>query len=120
MLFLFSDVGQDDAPTRIRIGSHLDMARFLEPAGQAGMSHLVLDEMGKHRPEALATGEAGTVYLCHPFLVHAAQIHRGATPRFMAQPPLHPAEPFQLERPDRDYSPVEMAIRQALRERRQE
>jgi hypothetical protein len=58
MLFLFSDVGQDDAPTRIRIGSHLDMARFLEPAGQAGMSHW--------------------------------------------------------------YSPVEMAIRQALRERRQE
>jgi hypothetical protein len=33
MLFLFSDVGQDDAPTRIRVGSHMDMARFLEPAG---------------------------------------------------------------------------------------
>ncbi|MGH9271495.1 MAG: phytanoyl-CoA dioxygenase, partial [Ilumatobacteraceae bacterium] len=38
-------------------------------------------------PVDLATGEAGDVYLCHPFLVHAASFpHRGAQPRFMAQP----------------------------------
>jgi hypothetical protein len=117
MLFLFSDVGERDAPTRIRVGSHFDMARFLAPAGEAGMSHLVLDQMGAERPEALATGEAGSVYLCHPFLVHAAQMHRSSVPRFMAQPPLHPAEPFRLDRVDGDYSAVEMAIRQALRER---
>lgn len=117
MLFLFSDVGETDAPTRIRAGSHLDMARLLEPAGDAGMAHLMLDETGSARPEVQATGEAGTVYLCHPFLVHAAQIHRGSSPRFMAQPPLHPSEPFRLERPDGDYSPVERSIRQALQER---
>src|SRR4051794_26278569 len=29
LLFLFSDVGPDDAPTRIRLGSHLDAARIL-------------------------------------------------------------------------------------------
>ncbi|HKU97710.1 MAG TPA: phytanoyl-CoA dioxygenase family protein [Vineibacter sp.] len=114
MLFLFSDVGPLDAPTRIRVGSHLDMARFLEPAGEEGMAHMALDNMGADRPQALATGEAGTVYLCHPFLVHAAQRHRGATPRFMAQPPLAPAEPYQLQRPDGRYGPVEIAIRQAL------
>jgi hypothetical protein len=68
------------------------------------------------RLEAIATGEAGTVYLCHPFLLHAAQVHRGSTPRFMAQPPLHPAEPFQLDREDGAYSPVEIAIRAALQE----
>lgn len=45
MLFLFSDVGEDDAPTRIRVGSHMDMARFLEPAGEPGMSHMNLNEM---------------------------------------------------------------------------
>lgn len=118
MLFLFSDVTERDAPTRIRVGSHFDMARFLAPAGEAGMSQLVLDRMGADRPEALATGEAGTVYLCHPFLVHAAQMHRGSTPRFMAQPPLHPAEPFQLDREDGNYSPVEIAIRRALQESR--
>ena len=114
MLFLFSDVGESDAPTRIRVGSHLDMARFLAPAGEAGMSHLLLDKMGAHRREVLATGDTGTVYLCHPLLVHAAQMHRGSTPRFMAQPPLHPAEPFRLDRPDGDYSPAEIAIRHAL------
>jgi hypothetical protein len=116
MLFLFSDVGEEDAPTRIRVGSHFDMARFLAPAGEAGMSRLVMDQIGAGRPQALATGEAGTVYLCHPFLVHAAQMHRGSVPRFMAQPPLDPAEPFRLDREDGDYSPVEIAIRQALQE----
>jgi hypothetical protein len=68
------------------------------------------------RPEMWGTGEAGTVYLCHPFLVHAAQPHRGTRPRFMAQPPLLPAEPFMLEREDGAYSPVEHAIRNTLRD----
>jgi hypothetical protein len=80
MLFLFSDVGEDDAPTRIRIGSHVDMARLLAPAGEAGMAYLQLAEVGAQREVALATGEAGTVYLCHPFLIHAAQKHNGTPP----------------------------------------
>jgi hypothetical protein len=97
MLFLFSDVDVDDAPTRIRAGSHHDIARVLEPAGEQGMSLRELAVNGfdesAHRPEVLAVGEAGTVYLCHPFLVHAAQPHRGTRPRFMAQPPLYPRTP---------------------------
>ncbi|WP_342363573.1 phytanoyl-CoA dioxygenase family protein [Terrarubrum flagellatum] len=116
MLFLFSDVGPLDAPTRIRVGSHLDMARYLAPAGEAGRSRMELDDMGADRSEALAAGEAGTVYLCHPFLVHAAQAHRGSTPRFMAQPSLGLREPYRLEREGGDYSPVEIAIRRALAE----
>ena len=114
MLFLFSDVGEDDAPTRIRVGSHFDMARLLAPAGEAGMAHLQLTHVGAERDVALATGEAGTVYLCHPFLIHAAQKHRGTTPRFMSQPPLAPATPLRLQRTDSAYSPVEIAIREAL------
>jgi len=69
--------------------------------------------LGANLPEALATGDAGTVYLCHPFLVHAAQRHRGSTPHFLAQP-LDPAEPYYLHRADGAYSPVEIAIRRAL------
>ena len=43
------------------------------------------------RPLAWATGRAGDVYLCHPFIVHAATWpHRGNAPRFIAQPPLSP------------------------------
>lgn len=120
MLFLFSDVGPDDAPTRIRAGSHLDIARQLAPAGEAGLSLRDLAADGfagsAHRPEVAATGRAGTVYLCHPFLVHAAQPHRGSVPRFLAQPPLLPRE---LVRPDGEFSPVETAIRFALGDRRQ-
>jgi phytanoyl-CoA dioxygenase PhyH len=117
MLFLFSDVEENDAPTRIRVGSHLEAPRILEPAGDAGLTFLELAQRldpERRYPEELATGQAGDVYLCHPFLVHAAQRHRGAAPRFMAQPPLYPAQPLQLERADGDYSPVEVAIRVGL------
>lgn len=97
MLFLFSDVGEDDAPTRIRAGSHIDIARQLAPAGDAGLTlrELAADDFAgsAHRPVVNATGDAGTVYLCHPFLVHAAQPHRGIRPRFLAQPPLLPVDP---------------------------
>ncbi len=113
-LFLFSDVGEDDAPTRIRVGSHMDMARYLEPAGENGRSHMMLQDLAADHPQALATGKAGTVYICHPFLIHAAQKHRGTRPRFMAQPSIGLAEPYRLERSDSAYSPVEIAIRRAL------
>jgi hypothetical protein len=119
MLFLFSDVGEIDAPTRIRVGSHHDIARILAPLGELGLSSrdLVAREgfaETASRREVLATGDAGTVYLCHPFLVHAAQGHRGSRPRFLAQPPLLPAESFLLYRKDGAYCPVEQAIRIAL------
>jgi hypothetical protein len=96
MLFLFSDVTESDAPTRIRAGSHVDMAQILAPFGESGLSlrELAANSFAEtaHRREVLATGDAGTVYLCHPFLVHAAQSHRGLQPRFMAQPPLLPKD----------------------------
>ncbi len=118
MLFLFSDVGEQDAPTRIRVGSHMEMARMLAPAGDEGLTLGQLAANGfaetAHCEEVLMTGEAGTVYLCHPFLVHSAQPHHGTQPRFMAQPPLLPAEPVSLNRLNGDYSPVETAIRLAL------
>jgi hypothetical protein len=117
MLFLFSDIGDRDAPTRIRAGSHLDVASILEPAGEAGMSFKELVEKLSRtagRKQVLATGKAGTVYLCHPFLVHAAQAHHGENPRFMAQPPLYPANELQLQRLDGNYSPVEIAIRRGI------
>lgn len=117
MLFLFSDVDILDAPTRILVGSHLDVPKLLEPAGEAGLSFIELSEKfgsSLGRPISLAVGKAGTVYLCHPFLIHAAQHHQGKNPRFMAQPPLYPSEPLQLTRVDGNYSPVEQAIRLGL------
>lgn len=117
MLFLFSDIGADDAPTRIRVGSHLRLARELEPFGAEGTTMFDLADFYTATgdlPEALATGNAGDVYLCHPFLIHAAQPNRIGRPRFMAQPPLLSREPCVLDRPDGAYSPVEQAIRKGL------
>lgn len=118
MLLLFTDVGPDDAPTRILVGSHLDVPPVLAPIGNGGIPFERVVPLIPHvheRQISFATGEAGDVYLCHPFLVHAATWpHRGAAPRFMAQPALPPAIPLDLDRADGDYSPVEIAVKRAL------
>jgi len=115
LLFLFSDVGPDDAPTRIRLGSHLDAARVLCAAPKPPEFFAVAGELERAtrgRPEGSATGSAGDVWLCHPYLVHAAQPHRGTRVRFMAQPPLAGTGPIDPHRADR--SPVEEAVHRAL------
>ena len=112
MLFLFSETGPDDAPTRIRVGSHLDVPPLLADAGDEGREWFELcgDAVpaSEGRPEVLATGSPGDVLLCHPFLVHAAQPHRGTVPRFMAQPPLEPTGELDLS--GTDPTPVERAV----------
>ncbi|MEU8821300.1 phytanoyl-CoA dioxygenase [Actinoplanes sp. NPDC048796] len=123
MLFLFSEIDESNAPTRIRIGSHLDVPEVLRPYGGQGAPMSVLgplvDAASTHRRVTLATGQPGDVYLCHPFLVHAAQPHHGSRPRFLGQPPLHPSPPFMpgpfsLSVTDTEPSPIGRTIRQAL------
>jgi hypothetical protein len=120
MLLLFSDISGLDAPTRLRVGSHLDVARILAPAGEEGMSFLELAAAANRNGgiarlrQVLAVGEAGTAYLCHPFMLHAAQRHRGMEPRFVAQPPLMPAVELRPFRENGEYCPVEQAIRLAV------
>ena len=119
LLMLFSDVGEEDAPTRLRRGSHLETARLLAPYGDEGLTMM---EASRRAAEAtasydvaLATGRAGDVYLCHPFLVHAAQAQTAGRPRFLAQPPLHPVGWINSSLDlDAGATPVEMAIRSAL------
>jgi hypothetical protein len=117
MLFLFSDVSEQDAPTVIRVGSHLDVAKILQPEGEKGLSFMELAQKLyslPQREEALATGKAGTVYLCHPFIVHAAQNHYGTAPKFMAQPPLLTKKDFNIHHPDNVFCPVVEAILKGL------
>lgn len=115
MLFLFSDVTENDAPTQLRVGSHFAIARQLSSHGEKGLSLRELAKNGFSETAdcsvALATGSAGTVYLCHPFIVHSAQPHFGRTPKFMAQPPLLPVAEGVSSLVD---SPVQVAIRRAL------
>src|SRR3989475_3182668 len=98
-LFLFTDVGDTDAPTEILVGSHLDVPRVLAPFGERGV--FFGDVTGElpastfQRPRAHATGRAGDVYVCHPFLVHRATWpHLGSGPRMVAQPDIAHHEPF--------------------------
>lgn len=118
MLVLYSDVGENDAPTIIYKESHRDIARLLSNEGDKGLSFTEiansLDILPK-REAAYATGKAGTVYLCHPFLVHAAQANKGTVPKFMAQPPLLLRSELVIEGKDSEYFPVEQAIRLALK-----
>jgi hypothetical protein len=111
-LYLFSDVDADSAPTRARPGSHRDGARVLAAAGDEGMPWAQAAQLAAQasaaRPTSLVTGRAGDVFLCHPFLVHAASWpHRGLHPRIMAQPGVALHDAFPLVPP---LSPVELAM----------
>ncbi|WP_369215580.1 phytanoyl-CoA dioxygenase family protein [Streptomyces flavofungini] len=117
LLLLYSDVGPKDAPTVLRAGSHLDVPRMIAPFGEEGCPMVrddIVDKKTAHRPEVLATGEAGDVYLVHPFTVHAAQSNRVGRPRFIAQASAEPRELVMTERADGDFSPVERAVRRGL------
>lgn len=118
-LFLFSDVGVDDAPTELKIGSHLRIPPTLVPLGKAGGLYDVEQTDAYSTilelPSAFATGAAGDVFVCHPFLVHQATWpHRGTQPRFVAQPAIGIHSPLALTGA-RDIYPVERAILQGLR-----
>jgi hypothetical protein len=118
MLFLFSDVTEDDAPTLIRERSHLDVAKLLGEEGEEGLSFVQLAEKLVRLPkrnEVTATGKAGTVYLCHPFIVHAAQEHRGKNPKFMAQPALMTKRDFDISPTAILHCPVEEAILKGIK-----
>jgi hypothetical protein len=117
LLVLYSDVSENDAPTIIYNQSHLGVAKLLYTEGDLGLSFMTLASKLNELPigeEVYATGKAGTVYLCHPFLVHAAQIHKGSTPKFMAQPPLLLRGELTIANSEVGYTPVEEAIRLAL------
>jgi len=110
-LFLFSDVGQHDAPTRLVCGSHLAVPQFLARYGEAG-THADAEFWRSSTlclPVAHATGRAGDIYLCHPFIVHTATWpHRGTMPRMVAQPAVHVRDGFAID--GSDPSPVARAI----------
>lgn len=95
LLTILSEVGPDDAPTRIRVGSHRDVAAVLgEQPMDAYECGPIVAEVSAHRDVVHATGSPGDMYVLHPFTVHAANEHHGNTPRFMAQTPVMLAEPL--------------------------
>ena len=90
LLLSFSHVGPDDAPTRVRLGRHHYAARLLfgtsKPVGFLRAASELVSQT-EHLLEVAATGQAGEVWLCHPFVVHAGQRHRGAWVKFYGATP---------------------------------
>jgi hypothetical protein len=117
MLFLFSDVGENDAPTLLKVGSHKSVARLLAPYQESGLAFMELAEKLLTISDTTivsATGKAGTVYLCHPFIAHAAQDHKGVQPKFMAQPALMTQNDLTINKEITLMCPVEKAIWEGL------
>lgn len=113
-IYLLTDDEAGGAPTRLRPGSHLDIPSILAPYGDAGLDWSVAAPMAaqasERRPTAFASGRAGDVFLCHPFLVHAASWpNRGRNPRMIAQPSVALKDQFPLNR-GAGLAPVEQAI----------
>ena len=118
LLMLFTDVGPDDAPTRIKVGSHLDVARALAMTDAEGGPFDVTSAAPAafERATAHAVGSAGDVFLCHPFLVHAASWpHTGTSPRFIGQPCIHHPEGEWLGGYDYSEFSVPSAVKDAVR-----
>lgn len=113
VLVLLTDVGPDDAPTELLLGSQRDVAPVLDEVGDDGIGFVELaaslPARVHERPSAWATGRAGDVVLAHPFLLHRATWpHRGTRPRAVAQAGVAPVGPLDPHRPDP--SPAEAAL----------
>jgi hypothetical protein len=117
-VFFFSDVSFGDGGTAVAVGSHRTVAQLLagaEPTG-LGYNDLLRKLPRVYRSQVVElTGEAGDVAMLHPLLVHRSSANTGTKVRFACNPRYALKEPMQLDRADGAYSPVEEAIRRALR-----
>ena len=109
-LFLFTDVGPDDAPTRLVCGSHLFVPEFLAPYGEPG----TLSDAEFWRPSVLCRPVAHAMGRRRRVLVppvHRAHRDLAASrrrPRTIAQPAVQVAGGFSLD--GSDPPPVAKAI----------
>lgn len=60
------------------------------------------------------TGQCGDVFLLHPLMLHSATPNPLRQIRIITNPPVSLNEPFELNRPDGDYSLVEQTTLRAL------
>jgi hypothetical protein len=72
------------------------------------------DDCGTRLRVVEGIASPGDVFLCHPFLYHSASQNHLRAPRFLCNRTAPLREPMCFERPDGDYSPVEISIRRAL------
>lgn len=116
-LVLWSDVKHQGGATFVATDSVGWVARFLakHPEGvlPSAFSEAKLIEQCSEFAEA--TGSVGTVYLLHPYILHAKAQNVTRTPRYITNPPIQLREPMRFDRENfSDHSLVEQAVLRAL------
>jgi len=129
-LVLWSDVQHQGGPTYVATDSVRPVARFLADhpegvyplrpaAGEDRDPDAVLlpfdDLIAQCDDFTEATGEAGDVFLLHPYVLHTRSQNVLRIPRIITNPPLTLGEPLRFDRPNpADHSLVERAVLRAL------
>lgn len=115
-IVLWSDVLPQGGATFIAADSVPVIARFLaaHPEGVRPGEFGFQDLVAQCSEFLEATGEAGDVYLIHPYLLHASSKNALRLPRLITNPPVHLKEPMCFNRPDGNYSLVEAAVLRGL------
>jgi hypothetical protein len=117
-IFLWDDVSPDDGPTMLALGSHHAVARLLSDAEPEGVPG---EDIGRFFHKRLqvgdtvaATGTAGDVIICHPFLAHSVNPIGPRGPRYISNVAVHGFAQLNLDPAAGELSPVESAIAMAL------
>ena len=118
-LEIFSDISPEGGGTAIRIGSHHCVARILAASQSNGESaREVLAQMNaatKHLPIAELSGNAGDLFLLHPFTLHATSMNCSDRIRIIAVKLVELKDRLRLNRENPvEYSPVELGILEGL------
>lgn len=115
-IVLWSDVQPKGGATFVAGDSVGVVARFLmeHPDGVLPGGFDFTDMIRECSDFFEATGEAGDVYLLHPYILHASSRNALRQPRLITNPAVSLREPMQFDRPDGNYSLVEQAILDSL------
>jgi len=115
-----SDIKPGGGGPAIRVGSHKAVARILQKFEPEGLTYrqlrAVVEEL-KGFPVVEVIGDAGDVVWLHPHVIHARSPNVQDTIRVAANRSIVLNEPLNLQREQQeDYSPVELAILEALKD----
>ena len=78
------------------------------------MNRAFVDDAGFYLQVVEATASAGDIFVCHPFLFHCQSQNSVRVPRFLCNRTTPLFEPLQLNRPDGNFSLLEISIRRVL------
>ncbi len=113
---LFTDVLPQGGATFLAVDSVPAVARFLaaHPEGVLPDAFDLQTLLAECHDFREATGEAGDVYLLHPYMLHAVGQNVRQLPRAITNLCYELNEPMNFHREDGNYSPVEAAILRGL------